>query len=98
MTKAAKKEDDADDAVAPKGDNNKFVKFADRINKLIEDRNNINMDIAGVYSEALNHGFDRKAFKETIKVSRKEMSEEHRDLVNQYLEMLGKKRIYDIVG
>jgi len=80
----------SDDGFAGKIASNKEIKeYVDRIMKLKEEADNINADIKSVYDAANDKGIDRTALKIVVKLRRKDVSEEHKQTVNAYLNALG---------
>ena len=79
-----------DEGFAGKIASNKEIKEnVARILKLMEERDNISADIKSVYDSAHDKGIDRTALKQVVKLRRKDVSEEHKQTVNAYLNALG---------
>ena len=79
-----------DDGFAGKIASNKEIKeMVSRILKLKEEADNINADIKSVYDAANDKGIDRAALKQVVKLRRKDVSDEHKQTVNAYLNALG---------
>ena len=80
----------SDEGFAGKIVGDKEVKsYVKRILRLKEEADNINADIKSVYDEAADKGLDRSALKTVVKISRKDVSEEHKQTVNAYLNAIG---------
>ncbi len=65
--------------------------YAARIERLEEDRANIQTDIKGVYAEAKSEGFDIKALRKAITLRRQDRQDRERDeaMLELYLDALG---------
>lgn len=63
----------------------------ERIERLEEDKSNVQMDIKEVYSEAKSLGFDTKIIKRVIKLRKMDAAsrEEEKSLVEIYSDALG---------
>ena len=54
------------------GDNSKFIDFADRINRLLDERDQLSEAVKEVYAEAKSAGLSPKAMRKAIAISRKD--------------------------
>ena len=54
------------------GDNSKFGDFAERINNLLDERDQLNEAVKEVYAEAKSAGLNPKAMRKAIAISRKD--------------------------
>lgn len=92
----SKKEEPSDDIIeAGMGHNSlsptDLKKFCEKIEKLIEDRKDVNADIKQVLEEADHSGFDKKMVKEMIKIRAMDAEDRQEtfELRDAYLSALG---------
>ncbi len=73
-----------------KGDD-KLKSFIERIERLYEEKNNINFDIKEVFSEAKSMGYDTKIMRKIIALRKMDIDEriEQEALLNTYRNSLG---------
>lgn len=64
-------------------DSKKIKGYVDRIMNLKDETADINSEIKSIYDAAADAGYDRAALKDLIKHKRKELSQEHKQNVNQ---------------
>ena len=68
----------------------KLAKYVDRIERLNENKSDIQDDIKGVFAEAKADGFDPKALKKLIRIRRQDPKErEEEETLNLYMCVLG---------
>ncbi|MFG1454554.1 DUF2312 domain-containing protein [Xanthobacter sp. V2C-8] len=87
---AASSTDEA--SAAPAGFAKEQLKsFVERVMRLEEEKQGISEDIKGVFAEAKANGFDVKALREILKISREDADErkEHDAIVELYAQALG---------
>ncbi|MEQ9518478.1 MAG: DUF2312 domain-containing protein [Parvibaculum sp.] len=65
--------------------------FVERIERLAEEKEALQLDIREVYAEAKGNGFDTKVFRKVIAIRKKDMAEreEEEAMIELYLHALG---------
>ena len=73
-----------------KGDN-KLKSFIERLERLSEEKNNINFDIKEVFSEAKSMGYDATIMRKILALRKMDIDERHEQeaLLNTYKNALG---------
>ena len=76
---------------AIQGKNEKLKSFIERIERLLEEKNNINFDIKEVFSEAKSMGYDTKTMRKTLSLRKLVIDErlEQKALLDTYRNALG---------
>ena len=69
----------------------KLKSFIERIERLSEEKNNINFDIKEVFSEAKSMGYDTKTMRKILVLRKLDVDErlEHKAFLNTYRNALG---------
>ena len=74
-----------------KGDNNKLESFIERLERLLEEKNNINFDVREVFSKAKSMGNDLTIIRKTLALQKMDIEErlEKEASVKTYKNVLG---------
>ena len=79
--------------MATTGDNSneRLKSFSERINNLLDEKDRIGEDLKEVYAEAKSDGFNTKALRKAVVISRKDKAEwqAEQDEIDLYLAALG---------
>ncbi len=71
------------------GDNADVKEMADRYVRILDEQDTLKEDAKELLAEAKGKGIDTKAFKDAVRLGRKEQNEEHKVTVNMYLKRMG---------
>ena len=77
--------------IVKNADQDKFVSFIERIERLEEEKSNILADIREVYSEAKGQGFDTKVMRQIIRLRKMDPADrsENEFLRDEYKRLVG---------
>lgn len=83
----------SDDTINP-SDPDELSRLVERADDLESQKSDVNDQLKAVYAEAKDHGYDKKAFREVVKVKRMAIDErqdwrQRRETVEEYISALG---------